>query len=301
MFLKKKALLFSILGIISSAWVVKKSMTVPERSKPMVLPAQKPQSNSIAAAGIIEAIGENVHVSAPADGLVQEVFVKVWQPVKKGDPLFKMDSRELEAELKIAHAKKVVAYAEYKKVHDQLLRLRSIKDQRAISQEELRSKENEERVAMALWHQAEMEKAKTETMLDRLLIRSPIDGVVIQKNIKSGEYLVSAQIDTPPVVVGDMTSYQIRVDIDEQNASRIAEMASGTAFPKNRPGFAIPLHFVRIEPFVIPKRSLTGSSKEKVDTRVLQVIYTFEPPKNMPLYIGQQVDVFIERQQEEIK
>ena len=54
------------------------------------------------------------------------------------------------------------------------------------------------------------------------------------------------------------------------------------------------LRFIRIEPFVIPKRNLTGDSLERVDTRVLQVIYEFDRPK-FPVYVGQQVDVFIER------
>lgn len=301
MLLKKIAFICAALGIFSAAWVVKKSMTPPLEAKPLALPSKKPTANSIAASGIIEAVGENVAVGSPSDGIVQAVFVDVWQPVAKGDPLFQIDSRELEADLKIHQAKEKVAFAQYKKVHDQLLRLRSIKDARAISQEELRSKENEETVALALWNQAQMEREKIVTMIDRLLIRSPIDGVVIQKNIKTGEFLLSADMENPPLVVGDLSAYQIRVDIDEQNASRVAHLASGTAYPKNQPGFAIPLHFVRIEPFVIPKKSLTGSSKEKVDTRVLQMIYTFVPPQNMPLYIGQQVDVFIERQPSEEK
>jgi len=57
----------------------------------------------------------------------------------------------------------------------------------------------------------------------------------------------------------------------------------------------IPLTFVRIEPFVTPKKSLTGSSSERVDTRVLQVIYRFAAGSGGPkTYVGQQVDVFIE-------
>jgi HlyD family secretion protein len=53
------------------------------------------------------------------------------------------------------------------------------------------------------------------------------------------------------------------------------------------------LTFYRIEPYVIPKKSLTGDSTERVDTRVLQVLYTFEPGEK-PIYVGQQMDVFIE-------
>jgi HlyD family secretion protein len=44
---------------------------------------------------------------------------------------------------------------------------------------------------------------------------------------------------------------------------------------------------------VIPKKSLTGDSTERVDTRVLQVLYTFDPG-DKPIYLGQQMDVFIE-------
>jgi hypothetical protein len=54
-----------------------------------------------------------------------------------------------------------------------------------------------------------------------------------------------------------------------------------------------PLKFVRFEPFVSPKTSLTGDTTERVDTRVLQVIYSFERG-DLPIYVGQQMDVFIE-------
>ena len=66
------------------------------------------------------------------------------------------------------------------------------------------------------------------------------------------------------------------------------------AYVKGETKNAIPLRFTRIEPYVIPKKSLTGASTERVDTRVLQVIYQLDPPKR-PLYVGQQVDVYIER------
>ena len=50
---------------------------------------------------------------------------------------------------------------------------------------------------------------------------------------------------------------------------------------------------MRFEPYVVPKRSLTGESTERVDTRVLQVIYAFDRG-TMPVYVGQQMDVYVE-------
>jgi HlyD family secretion protein len=43
----------------------------------------------------------------------------------------------------------------------------------------------------------------------------------------------------------------------------------------------------------VPKKSLTGDNTERVDTRVLQVIYALET-KNRPIYVGQQMDVFVD-------
>jgi len=50
---------------------------------------------------------------------------------------------------------------------------------------------------------------------------------------------------------------------------------------------------VRIEPFVVPKRSLTGAPTERVDTRVLQVIFKFAHDPARPVYVGQQMDLYI--------
>lgn len=58
---------------------------------------------------------------------------------------------------------------------------------------------------------------------------------------------------------------------------------------------AVDLRFEYVEPYVIPKKSLTGGSTERVDTRVLQVVYSF-PSGAIPAYIGQQVDVFVDAQ-----
>jgi hypothetical protein len=66
------------------------------------------------------------------------------------------------------------------------------------------------------------------------------------------------------------------------------------AYIKGRRDVEIPLRFVRIEPYVVPKRSLAGESSEHVDTRVLQIIYHFDRPTGAGIYVGQQMDVFLD-------
>ena len=62
---------------------------------------------------------------------------------------------------------------------------------------------------------------------------------------------------------------------------------------RGNPQVSFALRFVRVEPYVIPKKSLTGDNTERVDTRVLQVIYKIDRT-DQPVYVGQQLDVFIE-------
>ncbi|NDC39192.1 MAG: hypothetical protein EBZ48_14290 [Proteobacteria bacterium] len=95
------------------------------------------------------------------------------------------------------------------------------------------------------------------------------------------------------MVIGDLSAMHVRVDIDENDAWRISAGAPATASLRGNPEVSVPLEFVRFEPFVIPKRSLTGESSERVDTRVLQVIYRMKE-RNPTFFVGQLMDVFIE-------
>ena len=84
----------------------------------------------------------------------------------------------------------------------------------------------------------------------------------------------------------------VRVDIDEHDVHRFSPAAPAVATLRGRPDREIALKFVRVEPYVVPKRSLTGDNTARVDTRVLQVIYQIESQAER-LYVGQQVDVSI--------
>ena len=98
---------------------------------------------------------------------------------------------------------------------------------------------------------------------------------------------------TPLVVVGETEPLHVRVDIDEHESWRVRPGARAEAVLRGNASLRVALEFVRIEPFVVPKRSLTGDSTERVDTRVLQAIYRFRRG-TLPFFVGQQVDVFIE-------
>ena len=135
---------------------------------------------------------------------------------------------------------------------------------------------------------AEVERIKTE--LSRLEVRAPRDGEVLQVKVRPGEF-AGAPPGATLLMLGSTKLLHVRVDVDEQDIGSYRAGITGVAMPRGFPDLKYDLAFVRIEPFVVPKRSLTGDNTERVDTRVLQVIY--EVAKNdPPLYVGQQLDVF---------
>ena len=140
---------------------------------------------------------------------------------------------------------------------------------------------------------AEEQLRRLETDIERLTVRAPISGEILQVNVRAGEYAAAGPLPKPLMVMGSVGRLHIRADVDEHDASRVRSGAPAVASPRGNGGLKIPLRFVRFEPYVVPKKSLTGDSTERVDTRVLQVIYSFEPG-NAPVFVGQQMDVFIE-------
>ncbi len=110
--------------------------------------------------------------------------------------------------------------------------------------------------------------------------------------MRPGEYAATTPKNAP-LVLGDLDHLQVRAEVDEQNATRLQPDQTAIAFLKGDTHAPIALRFVRIEPYVVPKTSLTGASTERVDTRVLQVIYAFDRPSGRNVYVGQQVDLFV--------
>ena len=73
-------------------------------SPPIVEPARSPYESQLAGSGIIEPETENIAIGTNLPGIVEELFVGVGDMVKPGQPLFRLDDRQLKAELAIREA-----------------------------------------------------------------------------------------------------------------------------------------------------------------------------------------------------
>jgi len=334
------------LGLLGFAgWFVWHTRPVAGDPPPPIAPAVNPYAAALAAAGIVEAQTENIAVGSATPGVVVEVLVKVGDDVSAGRPLFRLDDRDLRAELAVRKAEVERAKTDLVRLEaeprpekipvqaaavreaqallareqDALKRARETFAQRVTTEEDLIAKQQAVRfaeasvgraqadldlleagswlydldVSRAAVKRAEAEAEQTETALDRLVVRALVAGRVLQVNVRPGEF-VGAPPNQPLVVLGNIDKLHVRVDVDEYDIARFDPAASATAVPRGSLQQRYPLEFVRVEPFVVPKKSLTGDTTERVDTRVLQVIYEFDPVGRPPLFVGQQVDVYID-------
>lgn len=268
-------------------------------------PAEAPYDSYIAGAGLVEASSRNIEVATLVSGVVEEIFVGVGDHVKAGQPLFRIEGADAEAEVRVketavASAREKVREAEAT-LTDYRQQLRNVErlDSRAVSAEEVAKRRTNVAVYAARLAQAAADLDNAQAQLEsarisvaRRLVRAPLAGEILQVNLRKGEFAAAAVNSTPLLLLGETGRFAVRVDIDENDAWRLRKGEPARAFIRGNSDLFTDLQFAYVEPYVKPKTSLTGASTERVDTRVLQVVYTFDR-NSMPAYIGQQVDVFI--------
>ena len=287
---------------------VVRTQPVREVTEPVSPPPASSFTDTVAAVGLIEASTEHISVGTPLSGVVTEVLVTLNQSVRAGTPLFRLDTRALQASLAVhesqltaARARQTTAQCQVEDLNDRLERSLKLRSSTVISEEELirtrfALKVSQARVveAQAEVAVAEASAASVRTEITRSTILAPMDATVLQLKIRPGEFATAAGAPTSPLLLlGNLSPLHLRVDIDEHEAWRVQPGTRAKGHVRGNAALASPLSFVRFEPFVIPKRSLTGDSIERVDTRVLQAIYRLDRT-DLRLYAGQQMDVFIE-------
>lgn len=232
--------------------------------------------------------------------------------------------------LAVSMAQVEAAQATLKNARDQLLKQQRSYDMdaKSISADALDNAKNAERIASTNLKVTERQYALTRAgawvydiqnaertyaalqkahqsssaLLAKYTLRAPADGVVLAVHSSVGSYVSSqgaydsyTQGFEPLIVMGLPEGHlQVRAYIDEILVHELPD-------PKNIKAEMfirgtnehVPLTFVRIQPFISPKIELSDERQERVDLRVLPVIFRFEKPKGLGLYPGQLVDVYV--------
>ena len=232
--------------------------------------------------------------------------------------------------LQVAEAQVVMAQANVKSAEDQLAKqTRAYEiDPRAVSKDVYDNAHNATQVARAnldvVSRQYELTRAgawkfdvrnqekqaeglakaaaASTALLAKYTIRAPSDGVVLSIKAAVGSYVSPQGIyDTytqgfaPVAVMGNGSSLLgVRCYIDEILIPRLphAGRMQARMFVRGT-SVSVPLEFVRVQPYVSPKIQLSNERTEKVDLRVLPVLFRFHPPEGVGVYPGQLTDVYI--------
>ena len=299
----------AVLGALFGLFIVFWSQKTVPIAPILFPPPRSPYPQAIAGAGLIEASSQNISIGCPFNEVIDRIFVVEGDYVKAGDVLFQLDLRNFTAQVDITKAALKAAIVDLQDKMTQFTFYQRLLDKRAVSEQIYEQSryamlEAQENVSVA---QANLEQA--ETNIQRSIICAPIDGQILQVNIHVGEIapvtpFINAQATWQTaaqgslMLMGRVDPLQVRLDIDEDDAWRYEKGSPATAFVRGNSHINFPLTYLRVEPYIIPKSSFTGETTERVDTRVLQVLYNFEK-KDLPIYVGQVLDVFIESKQTE--
>jgi HlyD family secretion protein len=149
--------------------------------------------------------------------------------------------------------------------------------------------------------------ASASALLAKYTLRAPYDGTVLSISTAVGSYVSPQGAYDPytqgfgPVVVlgtgsgaGSEGYLAVRCYIDEILIPRLPPPGEIHARMFIRgTSISVPLEFVRMQPYVSPKIQLSNARTEKVDVRVLPVIFRFAPPPGVGVFPGQLVDVYV--------
>ena len=296
----------ALLGLIAAAIFILAGMPDRDLSEPGREPPRAPEaladSARVAGSGVVEPSSETIQLGSALSGLITGLYVQPGDRVTEGEVLFTVDARAARAQLReaeaaIAEARAAIAEARSTQATaaSQLELYRKVEDPAAVSRAEVIRAEGEAAAANErLRLQAAQARAgSAQTQMAQLTVRAPIAGQILAVNIRKGEYVSTMGASAQPFIeMGQTDPLHVRIDIDEEQAPRLALGEPATVSPRGAADRQVRASFVRAEPLVVPKRSLTNSAAERVDVRVLQVIY--ELPETDGLFrVGQQVDAYI--------
>lgn len=304
--------ILAVLAIIAAAIIVLRTQPNRALAEPVRTPPSAPSGSgaTVAGAGVVEPASELIEIGAQVPGLVDRVYVAAGDKVPRGAPLFSVDSREAraavaEAEARLQRLRRSAAAARttLSVARRQYALYAQAGDPRAVSQQEVITRQGSVEDAAAQLAVAEAQVREAEAQLNtarvalaRHLVRAPRAATVLQLRTREGEYAPAGQQGSgnqePLMTMGVVDPLHVRIDVDENEIARVALGRPAIVSPRGAAGQRTRASFVRAEPLIVPKRSLTNASTERVDIRVLQLIYAL-PAGSNSFFVGQQVDGFI--------
>ena len=177
--------------------------------------------NTISCTGTLSAVG-TVEVGTQVSGTINKILVDYNDRVTKGQILAKLDLDTFNAAVDAAAALVIKARALYKKATADYERNKPLYNQGHISAQEILIYETEKETARAELLSAQAVVKKEKINLRNAQIRSPINGVVLKRDIEEGQ-TVAASLSTPTlfIIAENLTSMEIEASVDESDIGMV--------------------------------------------------------------------------------
>lgn len=193
--------------------------------------------NSVTATGTIEPVTE-VEVGTQVSGIISKIFVDYNSIVKKGQVIAELDKTNLTSELNSAKANLASAKSELEYQKTNYERYKNLNEKGLVSKDEYENAYLSYRKALESYHTSVENVNKAETNIGYATITSPIDGVVLSKDVEEGQ-TVASSFSTPTLftIAQDLTDMRVIADIDEADIGSVKEGQNVTftvdAFPND--------------------------------------------------------------------
>ena len=180
-------------------------------------------SNSVTATGTIEPVTE-VEVGTQVSGIIDRLYADYNSVVTKGQLIAEMDKVTLQSELASQKATYDGAKAEYEYQQKNYERNKGLHEKQLISDTDYEQSLYNYQKAKSAFDSSKASLAKAERNLSYATITSPIDGVVISRDVEEGQRVASG-FETPTLftIAADLTQMQVVADVDEADIGDVEE------------------------------------------------------------------------------
>lgn len=180
-------------------------------------------SESVTATGTIEPVTE-VEVGTQVSGIIDKIYVDYNSVVTKGELIAEMDRVTLLTEVESQKATYNGAKAEYEYQKKNYERNKGLHEKQLISDTDYELSLYNYEKAKSTYESCKATLAKAERNLAYATITSPIDGVVISKDVEEGQTVASG-FETPTLftIAADLTQMQVVADVDEADIGGVEE------------------------------------------------------------------------------
>ncbi|MCC8019878.1 MAG: efflux RND transporter periplasmic adaptor subunit [Rikenellaceae bacterium] len=150
---------------------------------------------------------EDIDIMPRLDGYIQRIFVDEGAVVKKGQPLFSIDSPSAVQGLQSAQASVTTAEANLNTAQLNVNRMQPLAEQNIISNVQLETYRNQYESALASLQSAQATLQQARTTMGWATVTSPVDGVVGEIPYRQGSLVTSATVLTTVANIANVYAY----------------------------------------------------------------------------------------------